>query len=1650
MKRAIMRIISMALCTIMLFGAVPVSAMGVIDDPLAGESGSGWNDVDSSNSDSNYSEPDRNETTNESDSLPPKNESSDTEKQPIDSNPDEDLTLGASGGEKHWIQQYQEWVQGVMESPNRGRSSTPEFSMINWGSGAGSDAVRFANGAYVNSPLPKIYLNGGVAFCGQFNGLTPGGSYEQIGNGSDARIKQILANFDKSGKTTADYAAAQIGIWARIMGTSITSWGTCPGASSANSILNGTNDYSNLKYDYLEWSGGTQDLITYNTEDPDPRPDPDPDYPEDKYRIEVKTDVVTETEVRQQTTYEYSDAIGQLTIRKHDQDGKSLDGALFNINVAFTDGSHVRVNNWEVDNGARLFTWNHPRDNHDPATVTVTEVVPPRYYEGDPTPKTAVVHPTYTRVTHVTTWTITITTENTVTTVIEIDSGDVVAETTSSSSAETRSNPQVQEYADFIEGDRETTVTFVNRRITGDIEVIKKDANTGQPLAGASIHLWGDDLGEAGLIDMTEVTGADGIAYFRNLPPGTYVIQETQAPHGYNLNNEKQTAVLQSGQTIRKEVRNYHKDGLIIKKVDPNGKPIAGAVFELRRGSGEVLMSEVTDENGTIFRDFLTEGLYVIEEIKAPEGYLLDENPIKEIFIYETDDNKQYTVTFVNKKKPAIEVTKIDADNPTLKLEGAVFRITDTRTNHYWDIKTGADGTALLEGLEINTTYIVEELEPPTGYLNSGYRQEIVLKESRTHTLTVTNSKKPSLQIIKKDKVSGAILEGATFRVSWNNGADYRDVTTGQDGTASVTDLNAGWYSIVEMNAPDGYLLDSTPHQILLEAGKSSIIELFNEAKPSLTILKVDSVTKTPLQFAKFRIEQKTENGNKLIGEYVSDIDGIVRLDNIIPGRYVITEIQAPDGYNIDSATHEVTIAFGQAYKVELTNTPKSPIYIQKVDEKGSPLAGAKFKVTTMNGAMVGTVTSGRTGFAITPYAEPGWYVVEEVQAPDGYILSSTPVNVEVKSGRPAQVEFVNYQKPLLQIIKLDADTNKVLIGAKFKVTQVNGALVGEYITDKDGLISIEGLEAGAYIITEIRSPDGYILDMTPKTITLEAGKTLRVEFANVAKPGLQLVKLDKITGKPIKGVMFSVVQLLSGAKKDFGTFTTGENGTFYIPDLAPGDYIITEVKAANGYIPDSTPKNIYIEGGKLNTVEFYNTPYSDLRLVKIDSETRAPLGDATFKLFDEKRLEIGTYTTSALGEINVSKLPSGNYFIQEVKAPAGYLLDNTVRPIDLLPGKMTTVEIKNEPLGSLRIIKVDAVTGKPLYGAVFLLYDAKDNLLGEFATDQNGIISFSRNLKDGKYKIKEIKSPDGYVLDSTIRTVTVKEGTTTEIEVKNTPIRGNIQINKKSADYNDITKLKKGALLEGAVFEIFDSKNVVVDRITTDSRGLATSKDLPIGVYGIREITAPKHYILDDTLFYAEIKIAGDLVKFEVLNYSEELGVDVQKYGNYEAMPGDIIRYDFAKIGNTSTVPLDEFYWRDVLPTDALRLNKIITGTWSERLTYAVEYKTNLSGWRTLEKGLSTKANNTLDCSRTALRLKTGEYITEFRFQFGTVQVGFTQVEAPYILCSVNGDLPNEYRFTNKTDVGGKREKEWITAKDAWVTIIYAKPRGRLPQTGF
>jgi uncharacterized repeat protein (TIGR01451 family) len=197
------------------------------------------------------------------------------------------------------------------------------------------------------------------------------------------------------------------------------------------------------------------------------------------------------------------------------------------------------------------------------------------------------------------------------------------------------------------------------------------------------------------------------------------------------------------------------------------------------------------------------------------------------------------------------------------------------------------------------------------------------------------------------------------------------------------------------------------------------------------------------------------------------------------------------------------------------------------------------------------------------------------------------------------------------------------------------------------------------------------------------------------------------------------------------------------------------------------------------------------------------------------------------------------------------------------------------------------------------------------------------------------------------------------------------------------------------------------------------------------------------------EIEFATQIIKREFLNYSANTGVTIRKTGNNEAMPGDTIRYEIRELRNDSTVPLTDFFWRDVLPADAVRLSSIVTGTYNQSLRYKVVVTTNKGETRVIADNLSTTVNNVIDCSPAALGLRNDEYITSFTLIFGTVRAGFTKVTNPQVAVTVKKDLPNGYEFANKVDIGGKVGSEWVIGASTWVTKCFAPPT-KLPRTGY
>lgn len=1195
------------------------------------------------------------------------------------------------------------------------------------------------------------------------------------------------------------------------------------------------------------------------------------------------------------------------------------------------------------------------------------------------------------------------------------------------------------------------------------IRIIKRDSKTNILMADTTFEVYKDTV-----LLGTYTTNQLGEILLTNLEAGTYFIKEIATDNSHIVNSTSQQIELKAGQNKISEIVFFNnvKPGISLIKVDSTTMaPLANTKFLISKVGGSFSKEFITDKNGEISLNDLEPGSYTVKEITAPDGYIVDDD----IRIIQINGNENAQFVFTNTPKPSLSLLKFDPAAQKY-LSGAVFRIAKIEDgSNYLDRITDTNGKIQLDNLDPGI-YSVKEVSAPNGYILNEKEYHVELFLGKTSQIVVENLAKPNLLIVKTDAVTGKRIKGVTFTVNKADSSTLTTVETDENGEALLEKMETGIYKITEKSVPDNYLLNETPQLITLEPNKTGIVRFENYQKPNLTINKVDSITKDPLKGAKFNIVYASNNTftgeiNDL-GKYTTDENGQIILENLNDGWYKITEIEAPAGYEIkDPSSQEVYIKAGTGKTVTFENTPLSGIVIKKVDaDTGEVLQGAKFRLRYLSGisgtggTVIGEYETSAQGTVVITGLKAGTYIVGETKAPDGYIIDDAPETVYITGNEQSviEVEFENKKDSGLIIKKLDSKTNKPLAGAKFKITTSSGTVAGtdngEYTTDESGIIHITDLPTDTYIIQEISAPEGYMLDNTAKTIKLKHGETSTLTFYNTPESGLIIKKYDSTTKHPLSGAVFKVTNsegIVVGEAN--GKYKTDSNGIIHITNLPSDTYIVQEISAPEGYILDETTQTIKLKNGEIYTVEFFNTPKAELTITKLDEETRQVLKNAEFDISKMNGEHIGTYRTDSNGRISLSNLESGWYTITEKKAPKGYTLDSEPHNIEVKNGKSSSIEIKNRKSSSILIHKIDSITGKGIYGVTFLVSDSKNNPVGQYTSDQDGYVYIDKELSDGKYYVREIKAAEGYIIDTDVKTFYVEYGGTSEITWKNTPQTGQIQITKKSADENSINGLPAGTRLPNAQFEIYSKAGNLVDTVVTDKNGIASSKLLPIGRYTIVETKTPMYYSKTSDRFEAEIEFSGQIVRIDVLNSSIFTNVSVTKRGYAQVMPSQTIRYDFKNIKNNSTVSLNSFYWRDTLPVNAVRLEKIITGTWTQKLSYKIVYKTNLKDYRTLADNLITSKNYVLGASSVALGLADNEYVTEIMFVFGTVNSDFSQVEPPYIYCKVNGSLPHEYRFTNNTDVGGLYNGQWIMSADRWVTVVYNKTtQPILPKTGY
>lgn len=1088
-------------------------------------------------------------------------------------------------------------------------------------------------------------------------------------------------------------------------------------------------------------------------------------------------------------------------------------------------------------------------------------------------------------------------------------------------------------------------VTIINKELPG-LRIIKYERGTMKAMPNVSFEIF-RDAESLGIFQTDEF----GEILLTDCKPATYRAEERDTGgDGHVLDTTPQEVELKAGDGIKKLVFfNDRLPGIHLIKVDSSdlSKPIANAKFRFEAVDGSWGPEEyTTSEDGTIDLSKLpADTAYIVTELDCP-GYVIDDAQR----IIHLDGGEQAQFVFTNSKLPSLHLYKESSDGKPLG--GVTYRLAKIEDgSRYLDRTSSGTGEICWEGLEpgvyslIETSTVSDHLLDPTEY-------HVQLFPGKDATICLQNDKRPNLTIWKFDADDHSIpIPNTTFLVEAADGHSVAEVTTGPDGSVTVPNLWPGVFKISERSVGnDAYLVDAPDQYITLYPNRDREAYFYDHKRPVIEIIKENSITHDRLPNVRFQVwyaSNDTETGEfNDLGVFTTDENGRIELtgpaNGLRDGWFRVKELAPPAGFSIkDSDTQEAFIPAGKGHTFLFENTPLSALVVYKQDSvTGAGISGCRFQlkylggeVSGSGGTVIGNYVSSANGSFTATGLKKGYYICEELESDGGHIIDSAPQSFYI-SGEDQDIVtlyFSNAPKGAVLVKKVSDDDKKLpLSGVEFFVTTSDGAVVGDangkFVTDSSGSFLVENIAPGtSLVVKETRAKPGYLLDDVPQTVQVKAGQTVTLEFRNKPLGNLVIEKWGRNGTKtvPLEGVKFEI-KYADGRYVDDGGGTLSSKGIYYSDATGKitltgitGTVIATELESVSGYTidPDSQSQTVTVAPNDTQTLRFYNNAVGGVEIIKVSSADKTKrIPNTTFEI---RRVSddalVDTVTTGKTGSVFVT-LEDDSYYAVETESAEGFKLDSTPHYFTVKNGSCPPLTVTNAPLSGILLHKVSTTDGKGIPGVSFILYDSGHNPIDQQTTDDRGYAWFEDLTVSGRYYLRELEN-EGYIPDTQERTVYVKAGETTKVTWKNTPITGQIQIVKKSADYNPTNGLPAGTLLEGAMFEIYDKAGNLVDTIRSDGRGLAISKQLPLSRYTIREVKAPSNYGVNEQELTAYLEHEGQIVRFEVTNKSLTTGVSITKTGPKEAMSGQPVRYTFSGISNTSNVRLDSFYFRDTLP---------------------------------------------------------------------------------------------------------------------------------------
>lgn len=919
---------------------------------------------------------------------------------------------------------------------------------------------------------------------------------------------------------------------------------------------------------------------------------------------------------------------------------------------------------------------------------------------------------------------------------------------------------------------------------------------------------------------------------------------------------------------------------------------------------------------------------------------------------------------------------------------------------------------------------------------------------------SVTWIQQATIEIIKKDRGSNALLAGAVYGVYGDEACQNLIVEmppTDENGVSSVTiDKTQDVVYLKEITSPVGYLVDATAHDVTLVMGSEVTMELLDdEKKASLTVYKEGEVlTGADVTDEKvtFRYETRRQKGavyNVYAGEDIvaadgstiyqngalvkegltTGEDGSATLDNLNIGTYVVTETQAPDKLICTGESKTVTLsAAGENEEVSFSTVTftndrqKAAVSLVKQDgETRQPLAGAVFGMYAGNDIVsadgnvivrkdtliekVATGTDGKAGYTADLPVNNSYYI-KELQAPQMYVLNTSDVYsfaFNYAGDKEKKVEFTHTftderVRVNIHLTKEDSEMGKnaqgdaTLEGAVYGlyareaigypdgssgVLYPKDAQIATLTTDKSGNASVSGLYPGKYYVKEITPPAGYVLDEEEHDVegSYEGDQVKEIDCTitvaeNVKKQPFQLIKAannGKTDADLLKGAGFSAYLASSLSTKEDGSYDfanavpvvltedgkteifTDEKGYACTIPLPYGTYVVRETTTPHNFKPVADFTVIISENKSEPQVwrVLLDGEFSaKLKIIKQDDETKKPVlvANTEFKIYDldeGKYVEQTTtypstvthksYFTDENGYLILpSALKCGNYRIEEVMAPDGYTQNtnyveikvdsNTAYQMDSTTGDaIITVVYENHPAKGKLIIHKSGETLKSfkkdfayeetsLSGTEFAVFAAediytpdhqvdeqgnrvviyaKDTLIRKVTTDEKGEAVLT-DLPLGTYLVKETKAPTGFVLNSESKEITflykdqdtpVVEET---VEFSNKRQKVDLKVVKEDGE--------NGKKLEGAEFGIYNKNDILsgdkvivkadtlLQKVMSDKNGLAQfTLDLPLGKYYVKELQAPEGYVSSDEIIEFDASYQGQDVKVVKLSATKK-----------------------------------------------------------------------------------------------------------------------------------------------------------------------------------